>query len=95
MSTLIALIVDAYSDIKKEENSQITVDVLEKVVKEWAEYDPEAEGYISYRDFWQFSGKVFKIYSKKDRRSAKRMNLFDFCSDDFLIKLDLKVYKRP
>ena len=40
MSTFIAIIVDAYGDIKKEENSEITVDVLERVVKEWVDFDP-------------------------------------------------------
>ena len=48
MSAFIALIVDTYSDLKKEENSEITVDVLERVVKEWAEFDPESRGYVSY-----------------------------------------------
>ena len=31
-------------------------------MKEWAEFEPEAEGCISYEDFWKFSGKVLKIY---------------------------------
>ena len=56
---------DAYSDIKNEESFSITESVLEKVVNEWSEFDPEAEGYISYLDFWKFSGKVMKIYIEK------------------------------
>ena len=67
MPILIALIVDAYGDIKKEENSTVTVDVLERVAKEWATFDPEATGYISYEDFWIFSRNVLEIYSEKKK----------------------------
>ena len=40
MSTLIALIVDTYGEVKKEENSLLTKDLLDKLTKEWAELDP-------------------------------------------------------
>ena len=77
MSTLIALIVNAYGDIKREEKSQITVDVLERVVNEWALYDPEGKGYILYEDFWKFSGSVFKIYSEKEKDESRKVGLLD------------------
>ena len=58
MSSLIALIVDGYAEVKKEESSEITTDMLEKVVKKWTEFDPEGEGFITYENFWKFSGQV-------------------------------------
>ena len=61
---------DAYADIKKEENSQITVDVLERVVEEWTEFDPEGNGFILYKDFWRFIGKAEKIYSEEEKNKS-------------------------
>ena len=49
MSTVMAVIVDSYSDVKREEEAPITKLVLEKVRSAWAKIDPEATGYIPYR----------------------------------------------
>ena len=49
MSTLMAVIVDGYSEVKREENAFITKFVLEKVRYEWSKIDPEAKGFIPYR----------------------------------------------
>ena len=87
MLILIALIVDAYGNIKKEESSTVTVDVLERVVKEWAYFDPEATGYISSEDFWVFSQSMLKIYSEKN----KYRNLIVKSKHNFLKELDLVV----
>ena len=40
MSTLMAVIVDSYSEVKREENAFITKFVLEKVRNAWAKIDP-------------------------------------------------------
>ena len=58
MSTLMAVIVDSYSEVKKEESAFITKFVLEKVRNAWAKIDPEATGYIPYREFWMFTAKL-------------------------------------
>ena len=47
------------------------MDVLDKVVKEWVEFDPEASGYISYEDFWKFSGKMINIFMEKGSKEEK------------------------
>ncbi len=62
LSTLLAVIVDAYSEVRREEESMVNKFQLEEVQKEWENYDPEATGYISYRDFWMFTAKLVKIY---------------------------------
>ena len=49
MALLIGIIVDAYSDEKKQENSCITRNLLNKIKKEWEEIDQEGKGYIHYR----------------------------------------------
>lgn len=49
MSSVMAVIVDSYSDVKREEEAPITKLVLEKVRSAWAKIDPEATGYIPYR----------------------------------------------
>ena len=64
MSTFIAFIVDTYSDILREEESDITKQVLNKVSDLWCEIDPEGTGYINYRDFWLFTNKFMHIYKK-------------------------------
>ena len=46
--TLIALIVDAYSEIKKDEKSIVNKNVILKLAEEWKEVDEEARGYIPY-----------------------------------------------
>ena len=40
MSTVMAVIVDSYSDVKREEEAPITKLVLEKVRSAWAKIDP-------------------------------------------------------
>ena len=59
--TLIALIVDAYSDIKKDEKSIVNKSVISRLVEEWEEVDEDGKGYIPYSSFWRFYLQFLKI----------------------------------
>ena len=84
--TLIALIVDAYSDIKKDENSIVNKSIISKLVEEWKEVDEEGKGYIPYSSFWQFYLGFLKIHKGKDR--------LNFGSKQKVLeKLNLTVYE--
>ena len=65
MSTFMTLIVDAYSEVRQEENSHITRFVLEKVRELWSKSDPDAKGFIPYREFWMFTAQLLEIYEGK------------------------------
>ena len=75
MSTLMAVIVDSYSEVKREENAFITKFVLEKVRNAWSKIDPEATGYLPYREFWMFTAKLLEIYVGKDNQKQAQDSL--------------------
>ena len=85
--TLIALIVDAYDEVKKDEKSIVNKGMILKLVEEWKEVDEEAKGYIPYESFWQFYLQFQKIKKEKsvrlDLESKQRI----------LERLDLTVYE--
>ena len=88
LSTLMAVIVDAYSEVRREEESMVNKFQLEEVQKEWENYDPEATGYISYRDFWMFTAKLVKIY-----KVNKEELLSHDTKQSFLKSLEIPIYE--
>ena len=85
--TLIALIVDAYSEIKKDEKSIVNRSVILKLAEEWKEVDQEGKGYIPYESFWKFYIRFLKIYKEKEK-------VFDFGDKERLLeRLKLTVYE--
>ena len=62
LPTLMAVIVEAYSQIRREEEAVVNKFQLQEIKEEWKNYDPDATGFISYRDFWMFTAKLMKIY---------------------------------
>ena len=85
--TLIALIVDAYAEIKKDEKSIVNKSVILKLVEEWEEVDEEGKGYIPYESFWQFYLRFQKINREKGIR-------LDFASKQRVLeRLNLTVYE--
>jgi hypothetical protein len=58
------------------------------VQKEWQNFDPEATGYISYRDFWIFTAKLVKIY-----KVNKEELLSHETKQSFLKSLKIPIYE--
>ncbi len=61
---------------------------LSDITSLWQRYDPEAYGFISYKDFWKFSSEMAMIYQVPQDElldvSKKRM---------FLKIMDIPIYE--
>ena len=68
MPTFLAFVVDAYDDIRREENAHVTKHLLKKILDVWKEKDPEATGLIDYRSFWIISKDFLKISQQNHKR---------------------------
>ena len=66
MSSMIAIIFDAYDEVRTEEEAMVNKFQLIQVKEQWKQYDPEASGYISYRDFWMFTARLVTIYGAEN-----------------------------
>lgn len=66
MSTFLALVVDAYDEVQREESAHITKCVLKKVITLWTEKDPEGTGFAPYREFWMLSTNILDLYLRYD-----------------------------
>lgn len=95
MSTLMAVIVDSYCEVKKEESAPITKLVLERVRSAWSQIDPEATGYIPYREFWMFTAKLLEIYVGKDNKKKAQESLSELYAgrEDLLKSLQIPIYE--
>ena len=54
--------------------------MLEKVRNAWSKIDPEATGYLPYREFWMFTAKMLEIYVGKDDQKKAQDTLTDLFS---------------
>jgi hypothetical protein len=66
MSSLIATIFDAYCEVKEQEEMLISEFQLEEVTEGWLHFDPEANGFLPYHNFWRFVSKLHQIYQLSD-----------------------------
>jgi hypothetical protein len=63
---------------------------LLEVKESWKGYDPDATGYISYRDFWMFTAKLVKIYGADSDKI-----LTSETKQTFLQSLAIPIYEHP
>lgn len=66
--------------------------ILKKVRELWAPYDPEAKGYIKYREFFRFTQDLLNHYQKKYSEDSKLKDIF-YQKRNLLKKLNLTVYE--
>ena len=63
--------------------------------KAWSKIDPEATGYIPYREFWMFTARLIEIYSSKhNEKSAKdSFNELYASREKFLNDISIPIYE--
>lgn len=62
LNLFIAMLLAAAEEVLKIEKSSIGRYQLGKIKDLWIEYDPDGNGYISYKDFWKFSSQIAIIF---------------------------------
>lgn len=62
LNLFIAMLLAAAEEVVKIEKSSIGRYQLDKIKDLWLEYDPEGNGFISYKDFWIFSSQIAIIF---------------------------------
>lgn len=88
VNLFIAMIMNTYDEIMKVEHSAINVFQLKEILVLWKEFDPEALGFITYRDFNRFFKKMAIQLGVKyeDFMDVKNRR-------DFLKLLNLPIYE--
>ena len=68
--------------------------MLEKVRYEWSKIDPEAKGFIPYREFWMFTAKLLQIYMGEEITAEKQdlKKLFS-SKEELLNKMNIPIYE--
>ena len=63
LNLFIAMLLSASEELAKIEESSITRYQLNDILKVWKRYDPEADGFVSYKMFWKLSSELAIIFN--------------------------------
>lgn len=84
----IAAIITAYDEEAKAQKNAVSRYQLDDIKKKWKAFDPEAHGFLNYKDFWQFSSQIALVLGVKSE------DLLDINNKkDFLKILKIPIYE--
>ncbi|KAL4506799.1 hypothetical protein ABPG72_001220 [Tetrahymena utriculariae] len=88
VNLLLALIIDGSAEAFKIKDAALNRYQLDQIQDLWMEYDKDGQGFINYKDFWQFSSRISIIYG------VKQEDLLDINhKKDFLKVLQIPIYE--
>ncbi|KAL4460880.1 hypothetical protein ABPG74_016352 [Tetrahymena malaccensis] len=88
VNLLLALIIDGSAEAFKIQDAALNRYQLDQIQDLWMEYDKDGQGFINYKDFWQFSSRISIIYG------VKQEDLLDINhKKDFLKVLQIPIYE--
>ncbi|KAL4468536.1 hypothetical protein ABPG74_005039 [Tetrahymena malaccensis] len=90
LNIFIATIIESYKEAFSADESAVNHYQLDDVLELWKQYDPEGKGYISYKEFWQFSSQIAIIYGVKSEDLMDIQN-----KNEFLKTLNIPIFEDP
>lgn len=72
LNLFVAIVLTHYDEEFKANQSAINKYQLKKIKKIWKISDPNADGYINYKDFWRFASKVAGLLNIKQSVESKK-----------------------
>ncbi|EGR27121.1 hypothetical protein IMG5_201460 [Ichthyophthirius multifiliis] len=90
LNLFIATVISAYEQAFKADESAIDHYQLNDILQLWQKYDPNAKGFINYKEFWKFCGEIAVIYGV-DQQDLLNQNYKKI----FLTALQIPIYEDP
>ena len=84
----IAAIITAYDEEAKAQKNAVSRYQLDDIKKKWKVFDPDAQGFLNYKDFWQFSSQIALVLGVKSEELLDINN-----KKDFLKILKIPIYE--
>jgi hypothetical protein len=81
LNLFFALLLSSIDEISKLEDSAVSRFMLKDLMILWRNFDPDAHGFISYKDFWVFSSQVivkFGLTGDELRNLNNKKNFLKF-----------------
>ncbi|KAL4496078.1 hypothetical protein ABPG72_015500 [Tetrahymena utriculariae] len=90
LNLFVATIIESYKEAFSADESAINHYQLDDILKLWTKFDPQGKGYISYKEFWQFSSQIAIIYGVNSEEFLDIEN-----KSQFLKSLIIPIYEDP
>ncbi|KAL4468538.1 hypothetical protein ABPG74_005041 [Tetrahymena malaccensis] len=90
LNLFVATIIESYKEAFSADESAINHYQLDDILKLWTKFDPQGKGYISYKEFWQFSSQIAIIYGVNSEEFLDIEN-----KSQFLKSLNIPIYEDP
>ena len=87
LNLFFALLLSSIDDISKLEDSAVSRYMLNDLMHLWRNFDPEGNGFISYKDFWVFTSQLIVKFGLSGDELRDLNN-----KKNFLKSLQLPVY---
>ncbi|EAR90588.2 cation channel family protein (macronuclear) [Tetrahymena thermophila SB210] len=90
LNLFVATIIESYKEAFSADESAINHYQLDDILKLWTKFDPQGKGYISYKEFWQFSSQIAIVYGVNSEEFLDIEN-----KSQFLKSLNIPIYEDP